>query len=239
MSYDLILGLGGFGGRLASSQEGRCPVFELDRVIERNRPNERQLSLWRGETVGELLAAVPAAGEWFPQEPCYRCKTLPGEQLCLRATGRLMLEYAWLCGRLAPLAAALEGLSAQRQAPLQVAVVTSLAGSFGSGAFAALARVLAERFPTIRLYGVFLMPEPLERVCPTPLECSTLRAHTCAALKELQRENPFEGCTFYCTEESLKAALAASPRGEELPDFARYDVDYRHARHPLHTQGDF
>ncbi len=182
MYETLLIGLGGFGCKTVEKVYGDTvkkfgdavessviPVYmDMDPHDLNEMGNEGyRIFLGRNERVRDIMDAYSQMGFslWFPQSPLLLHSVLVGTGTA-RAMGRLCFAVAMETGMLGELDRCINRLmenSCQGNRTLRVVIVTSLAGSFGSGMFIQLALYIRRKLEMLgvrsQICGQLVMPE--------------------------------------------------------------------------------
>ena len=198
----VLIGLGGFGCRAVSADyeridRGRIVAlgFDRDPVDYERIKSKNELPMFYIEPYDPTVPdSIPGTIDWFPLD---KNGAFPREfgMENTRASGRLCVEMC--CDRLGGFLQFIEKEAVTGHEPetYNVIIVTSLAGSTGSGAALPLALRIKERFLQIgkqaKIYGLFILPETILDLWPgfDYRRMTAMYANAYAAIKEIRTIN--------------------------------------------------
>ena len=205
----ILIGLGGLGGRIADEVYGKArekgfdvSAFVIDSddydlLKEGNIPKENKIDFAIRRPVKHILATVPEAREWFPNNPLILGKTLAEGAGQVRAVLRLMYDVALRNGAFGPLFEEVDQVAEmcrETGEKMRISIVTSLTGGTGAGIFLQVAMLLRDHlinaYPevNVRIHGEFILPAHFNFI-PAMVERKNIQALAYASMKELHAIN--------------------------------------------------
>lgn len=214
MAKNLVLGLGGMGGRIVNDVAGElkkrnicandgnicCAVIDTDTydqyklkktgvgipilAISKNRPIRTYLDVYEDRGIND----------WMPTSILYNRESMLDGTAQIRARSRLAFYDTIEDGTIKDLECELDKLiNSNGSEKINVTIATSLAGGTGSGIFIQTAMWIRKYFESknvpVNIKGVFILPDVFIRtigqIFCDEMECEVLRANAYAAIREL------------------------------------------------------
>lgn len=245
----LIIGLGGFGSRIADNVYGRVKdgfnisAFSIDTDVYNSKsltniPEQHIISIVQRQPLSDCLNFLPNAREWFPNNSLLFHKTLSEGAGQVRSVSRLAYELSLRERRFDVLLAEVNKLAEEcvkNNCRMRISIVSTLVGGTASGIFIQVALLIREHigkhFPTLnaKIQGEFILPSTfLALTGLARVERRNLESNAYAALKELNSIN-----AHYFSNASpieLKYGYSQNDSGENFVDALPYDYCFLYDR---------